>query len=105
LEALNMARHRLTLSISPELKHALDELNDATGVAAASFVGGILEGQAQTFLSIAQAIRKANAEPARKLEIIQAALSQGIETVNEIQLDFLDAQSKLRTYNRKDVDE
>ena len=60
-----MARHRLTLSISPELKHALDELNDATGVAAASFVGGILEGQAQTFLSIAQAIRKANAEPAR----------------------------------------
>jgi len=105
LEALNMARHRLTLSISPELKHALDELNDATGVAAASFVGGILEGQAQTFLGIAQAIRKANAEPARKLEIIQAALSQGIETVNEIQLDFLDAQSKLRTYNRKDGEE
>ncbi|HFH4718609.1 hypothetical protein [Pseudomonas aeruginosa] len=100
-----MARHRLTLSISPELKHALDELNDATGVAAASFVGGILEGQAQTFLGIAQAIHKANAEPARKLEIIQAALSQGIETVNEIQLDFLDAQSKLRTYNRKDGDE
>lgn len=100
-----MARHRLTLSISPELKHALDELNDATGVAAASFVGGILEGQAQTFLGIAQAIRNANAEPARKLEIIQAALSQGIETVNEIQLDFLDAQSKLRTYNRKDGDE
>lgn len=100
-----MARHRLTLSISPELKHALDELNDATGVAAASFVGGILEGQAQTFLGIAQAIRKANTEPARKLEIIQAALSQGIETVNEIQLDFLDAQSKLRTYNRKDGEE
>ena len=100
-----MARHRLTLSISPELKHALDELNDATGVAAASFVGGILEGQAQTFLGIAQAIRKANAEPARKLEIIQAALSQGIETVNEIQLDFLDAKSKLRTYNRKEGDQ
>ena len=39
-----MARHRLTLSISPELKHALDELNDATGVAAASFVGEIIEG-------------------------------------------------------------
>jgi hypothetical protein len=100
-----MARHRLTLSISPELKHALDELNDATGVAAASFVGGILEGQAQTFLGIADAIRKANAEPSRKLEIIQAALSQGIETVNEIQLDFLDTQTKLRTYNRKDADE
>jgi hypothetical protein len=100
-----MARHRLTLSISPELKHALDELNDATGVAAASFVGGILEGQAQTFLGIADAIRKANAEPSRKLEIIQAALSQGIDSVNEIQLDFLDTQAKLRTYNRKDADE
>jgi len=97
-----MARHRLTLSISAELKHALDELNDATGVAASSFVSGILESQAQTFLGIAQSIRKANAEPARKLEIIQAALSQGIETVNDIQGDLLDTQSKLRTYNRKD---
>jgi hypothetical protein len=102
---LKMARHRFTLSISAELKHALDELNDATGVAASSFVSGILESQAQTFLGIAEAIRKANAEPARKLEIIQAALTQGIEKVNDIQGDLLDTQSKLRPYVRKESNE
>lgn len=105
----NMARqrpgHRFTLTISDELKAALDELHASSGVASASFVGAIIEGQIPMFLGIAEAMRKAKAEPTRKLEIIQAALSQGIETVNEIQLDFLETQTKLRTYNRKDGDE
>ena len=52
-----MARHRLTLSISPELKSALDELNEATGVAAASFVGEIIEGNIPKILGIANAAR------------------------------------------------
>ena len=60
-----MARHRLTLSISPELKHALDELNAATGVAAASFVGEIIEGNIPMILALAEAARKAKAEPAK----------------------------------------
>ena len=98
-------QNRLTLTISDELKSALQELHEASGVAVSSFIGGIVEGQISTFLALAEAMRKAKAEPTRRLEIIQAALEQGIDTVNEIQLDLLDTKTKLRTYNRKDGDE
>ncbi len=97
-----MARHRLTLSISPELKHALDELNDATGVAAASFVGEIIEGNIAMIQGIADAARKAKEEPARALELMQRAMLEALHGVSEVQLELMDAQTKLRTFTRKE---
>lgn len=97
-----MARHRLTLSISPELKHALDELNEATGVAAASFVGEIIEGNIPMILGIAEAARKAKEEPARALELMQRSMLQALHGVSEVQLELMDEQAKLRTFQRKE---
>ena len=97
-----MARHRLTLSISPELKSALDELNEATGVAAASFVGEIIEGNIPMILGIANAARLAKAEPARALEIMQRSMLEAVHGANLAQLDLIDEQTKLRTFIRKD---
>ena len=97
-----MARHRLTLSISPELKSALDELNEATGVAAASFVGEIIEGNIPMILGIANAARLAKAEPARALEIMQRSMLEAVHGANLAQMDLIDEQSKLRTFIRKD---
>lgn len=97
-----MARHRLTLSISPELKHALDELNDATGVAAASFVGEIIEGNIPMILGIAEAARKAKVEPAKALELMQRYLIQAADEVDQTKLDLADQQTKLRAFTRKD---
>lgn len=98
-----MARHRLTLSITPELKKALDELNEATGVAAASFVGEIIEGNIPMILGIADAARKAKAEPARALEIIQRSMIEALHGVAEAQLELMDEQTKLRTYKTKEI--
>ena len=99
-----MARHRLTLSISPELKSALDELNEATGVAAASFVGEIIEGNIPMILGTANAARLAKAEPARALEIMQRSMLEAVHGANLAQMDLIDEQSKLRTFIRKDED-
>lgn len=96
-----MARHRLTLSISPELKHALDELNEATGVAAASFVGEIIEGNIPMILGIAEAAKRAKEEPGRSLEIMQRAMVEALHGVTETQLELMDEQTKLRTFQRK----
>lgn len=98
-----MARHRLTLSITPELKHALDELNEATGVAAASFVGEIIEGNIPMIRGIAEAARKAKEEPARALELMQRAMLEALHGVSEVQLELMDEQTKLRTFQRKGV--
>lgn len=46
--------NRLTLTISDELKAALAELNEATGVAAASFVGEIIESNIPMIRGIAE---------------------------------------------------
>lgn len=97
-----MARHRLTLSISPELKSALDELNEATGVAAASFVGEIIEGNIPMILGIANAARLAKAEPARALEIMQRSMLEAVHGANLAQMDLIDEQTKLRIFIRKD---
>lgn len=97
-----MARHRLTLSITPELKKALDELNEATGVAAASFVGEIIEGNIPVILGIAKAAKKAKAEPARALEIMQRSMMEALHGVSSAQLEIMDEQSKLRTFQRKE---
>lgn len=97
-----MARHRLTLSITPELKHALDELNEATGVAAASFVGEIIESNVPMILGIAEAARKAKEEPARALELMQRAMLEALHGVSEVQLELMDEQAKLRTFTRKE---
>lgn len=100
-----MARHRLTLSISPELKHALDELNDATGVAAASFVAEIIEENIPMIRGIAEAARKAKEEPGRALELMQRAMFEALHQVSEVQLDMMDEQTKLRTFQRKEPKE
>lgn len=97
-----MARHRLTLSITPELKHALDQLNEATGVAAASFVGEIIESNIPMILGIAEAARKAKSEPARALEFMQRSMMVALHGVAETQLELMDEQAKLRTFTRKE---
>lgn len=94
--------NRLTLTISNELKAALADLNDATGVAAASFVGEIIEGNITMIQGIAEAARKAKEEPARALELMQRAMLEALHGVSEVQLELMDAQTKLRTFTRKE---
>lgn len=89
---------RFTLSISPELKHALDELNAATGVAAASFVGQIIENSIPVFLALAEAARKANEEPAKALQIMHKSMLEAIHGANETQMELMEEQLKLRPF-------
>lgn len=96
--------NRLTLTISDELKAALAELNESTGVAAASFVGEIIESNIPMILGIAQAARHAKTEPAKALEYMQRAMMEALHDVSETQLELMDKQTKLRTFNRKEDD-
>lgn len=95
--------NRLTLTISDELKAALADLNDATGVAAASFVGEIIEGNIAMIRGVAQAARRAKEEPGRALELMQRAMLEALHGVTEVQMELMDEQAKLRSYNRKDA--
>ncbi|MBW5466243.1 hypothetical protein GOY11_35285, partial [Pseudomonas aeruginosa] len=51
---------------------------------------------------IADAARKAKEEPCRALELMQRAMLDALHGVSEVQLELMDEQAKLRSYNRKD---
>ena len=98
-------QNRMALTISDELKAALNELNEATGVAAASFVAEIMEGNIPMLLGIAQAARLAKAEPGRALEIMQRSMLEALHGTSQVQMELMDEQTKLRTFQRKETEE
>jgi len=57
-----MARARLQISMSPELEQALRELQDATGLAMASFVSEVMEHNVESIYAVAEAARRSKAD-------------------------------------------
>jgi hypothetical protein len=95
--------NRLTLTISDELRSVLADLNAATGVAAASFIGEIIEANIPVLRGIADAARKAKEQPGEALELMQRAMIEALHGANKAQLDLVDEQTKLRTFHRKEA--
>lgn len=94
--------NRLTLTISDELKKALADLKQATGIAGATFVAEIIEGQTQMIANLAEAANQAKNDPIRTHETIQRVMLQALQDVASAGIENLDESVKLRTYNRKD---
>lgn len=105
MAALNMTTrkpaNRLTLTISDELKQALADLNQATGVAAATFVSEIIEAQLPTISQLAEAAMKAKTDPVGSNEIMQRVLLQAVHAGSSTNLEIHDEGVRLRTYHRK----
>lgn len=57
-----MARTRLQISMSSELEQALRELQDATGLAMASFVSEVMEHNVASIYAVAEAARRSKAD-------------------------------------------
>jgi ABC-type nitrate/sulfonate/bicarbonate transport system substrate-binding protein len=54
-------------------------------------------------LALAEAARKAKAEPAKALELMQRYLIEASQEVDQTQLELAEQQSKLRTFVKKDA--
>ncbi|MBN0948390.1 hypothetical protein JTL57_32940, partial [Pseudomonas aeruginosa] len=67
-----------------------------------SFVAEIIEGNIPMIRGIADAAKKAKEEPGRALELMQRAMLEALHGVSEVQLELMDKQASLRSYNRKD---
>ncbi|MBW5466244.1 hypothetical protein GOY11_35290, partial [Pseudomonas aeruginosa] len=68
-------------------------MQNDTGVAAASFVAEIIEGNIPMIRCIADAARKAKEEPGRALELMQRAMLEALHGVSEVQLELMDEQA------------
>ena len=95
-------QNRIALTVSDELKAALTRLNDATGVAAASFITEIIESSIPMINGISEAAEAAKAEPAKALRIMQKSMFEALHDISETQMELMDEENKLRTFQRKE---
>jgi hypothetical protein len=106
LQRLFMARARLQISMSPELEHALRDLQDATGLAMASFVSEVMEHNVGMIKDVAHAARRAKGAPGLwMLEMIKRTMDEALREASGEQVDVSESSLKgtSRPYTRRSV--
>lgn len=74
-----MARARLQISMSHELEVALRDLQDATGLAMASFVSEVMEHNVEMIKGVTEAARIAKGQPSDwMLEMIKTSMYEAM---------------------------
>lgn len=97
-----MARTRLQISMSPELEHALRDLQDATGLAMASFVAEVMEHNIGMINGVADAARAAKTAPGDwMLEMIKKSMSEALREAEGDGADVAVSKPVVRPYKRR----
>lgn len=99
-----MARTRLQISMSPELEDALRDLQDATGLAMASFVSEVMEHNISMIKSVAEAARAAKTAPGEWLiEMLRRTMTEAIREAEGQAPEDLPIKPVVRPYKRRSV--
>mgnify|MGYP003381392918 CR=1 FL=1 len=93
--------NRITLTVSAELKQALDDLQNVSGVAASSFVGEIMENSIPMIRGITASISAANTDTAESLLLLDQSLTKAFQELKETQ-KIVRHKRKLRSFARED---
>lgn len=91
--------NRIAVTVSPELKQALDELQNASGVAASSFVGEIMENAIPMIRGITASINAASSGTAESLLLLDQSLKQAFHELSETR-KVVRQKRKLRSFAR-----
>lgn len=91
---------RISVSLSPEAKAALDALSVAAGVSASSFVGGLIQDAIPMIEASARAIAAARTQPQKAADILNEQVVKANMLLAQQQLE-LDEVIKVRKMRRK----
>ena len=92
--------NRVCITASDELKQALDSLQLATGVAASSFVGEIMENSIPMIRGITESVNAAKSGTYEALSLLDQSLSQAFKDLEKTQ-KLVNRKMKLRPFNRE----
>lgn len=99
-----MARTRLQISMSPELEHALRDLQDATGLAMASFVAEVMEHNILMIKDVADAARAAKTAPGQwMIDMIRKTMTEAIREAEGEGFEDVPSKPVVRPYKRRVV--
>lgn len=87
---------RISISLPPELEHALNDLREATGVAPASFIVEIMTEAVPMIRSITQAATLAKQNNADAFQVLGEALTEAMYQGTSVQMDLIEAHRKIR---------
>lgn len=87
---------RMMLTLPPELAAALDDYREATGLAPSSFVVELLMECIPAIQATSEAVRAVESNQAEAIGIMSRAMSSALHGGAEIQLELIEAQTKVR---------
>lgn len=88
-------KKRVQVTLSPELEHALDQLQEATGVAPSAFIGQMIEQNLPVIRGLAEAAHEAKRNPASAIKMIQRAMLEALQDASSVQLEMMDVERML----------
>jgi uncharacterized protein (DUF1778 family) len=91
---------RISVSLTPEAKAALDALADAAGVSASSFVGGLVHDAIPIIEATTRALVAARTQPQKAADILNEQVVKANVMLAQQQLELADA-IKVRKMRRK----
>lgn len=87
---------RISISLPPELEHALNDLREATGVAPASFIVEMMTEALPMIRSLVQAATLAKRDKAQAFQVLGEALTEAMHHGSNAQMDLIEANRKVR---------
>lgn len=87
---------RISLSLPPELEHALNELREATGVSPASFIVEMMTESIPMIHSIVKATSLAKRNNADAFQVLGDALTEAMHQGTSVQMQLIEENRKVR---------
>lgn len=89
-------RPRISLTITDEIAHALDEFREATGTSPASFITGLLLEALPMIRSVSRAAELAKKDKAEAYGVLSSTLAEALHDGAGLQMEILEEGHKVR---------
>lgn len=87
---------RISVCLTPELEHALNDLREASGIAPASFITQLMTESLPMIQALAQANRALKHDQAEAFDVLSSFLASAMHQGSETQLELMENTRKLR---------
>lgn len=87
---------RISVCLTPEVEHALNELREATGISPASFVSQIVAESLPVLQAMTQAHKSLKEDQAEAFDVMANALATAMHQGTEAQLELMETTRKIR---------
>ncbi|MDS4340680.1 hypothetical protein [Pseudomonas aeruginosa] len=87
---------RISISLPPELEHALNDLREASGIAPASIIVELMVDSLPMLRSLAQAATLIKHDKTQAFQVLGEALTTAMHQGSEAQMELMEATRKVR---------